>query len=154
MSPLESAKTALAAEKNRETAVQQGAVVPISKRALPIEIDGIDGNEVEALVTRPTLSQEQGSVVQVKFLRPMTQKERLKKTTGEVEMGPHVAVVLERQTGMEMMYVCNAVTASELIEKYPDNSYVGKNFAILKMKPSKGNQYCEVRIVQMKTNLW
>ena len=126
------------------------AVATITPRQLMVpEMEGVDPSQVMELVTRPTLTHEQGTVVQVKFLSAMTHKTHVKKTTGEVEQGPPVAIVVDRLTGTESMYVCNAITASELNEKYPNNSYVGKSFAIQKLKPTKGNDYCEIYIVRL-----
>jgi len=128
-------------------------LAPISQRAMPIPIEGLDASEVQELVTRPTLSHEQGKVVQLRFLSILQHKDKLNKKTGELERGPDVAIVVDRHTGMESMYVCNAITASELQEKYPDGGYVGKCFAIQKLKPTKG-QYCEINIVRLRDELF
>jgi hypothetical protein len=144
--------------KSKSTA-KSGEIMPFHDRKLPEVIDGIKSEEVLELVTRPTLRHEQGQVMYVRFLEPMVAKEtgktKVDPNTGEVKNAViNVAVVLERITGIEYDYVCNAVTASKLNDKYPMQAYVGKNFAIQKMRPSKGNQYCEIKIVRLRDEVF
>lgn len=63
---------------------------------------------------------------------------------------PDVAEVVDLKTGEPGMLIFNAVLKSNLTEKYPGDTYVGKCFQIRKFKPVAGKRYFTFEILEIK----
>jgi len=116
------------------------------------------------VVNVPTLKHDTGQVVAFQILQPLKLKEN--ETTEDVVVDGktvkatkknrlHVARVLELTTRQEFEYVCNAITAGDLIDSYPPDDtgkpgYVGKWFAIQKGSAVQGKRYKEVKIIEIQ----
>ena len=116
------------------------------------------------VVNVPTLKHESGQVVAFKILQPLSLKEN--ETSEDVVVDGktvkatkknslHVARVLELTTKQEFEYVCNAITAGDLIDAYPADAegvpgYVGRWFAIQKGAVVQGKRYKEVKIIEIE----
>jgi hypothetical protein len=64
----------------------------------------------------------------------------------------NIALVIDLTTGEEMQYIISAVLGSTLAEEYPDHSYVGKSFAVMKLPPDhgRGKRYATFSIAEIE----
>ena len=61
-----------------------------------------------------------------------------------------IARVLNLATGQTEKLLAHSVLKSQLMEAYPDNSYVDKTFQIEKKEKQKGKRYFEWEILELK----
>jgi hypothetical protein len=107
------------------------------------------GFKPKGLVTRPVLTHAQDSIVVIRILGVATQRPEFVDSDGVVKRHPHVVVVADATSGVEHVYVLNAMTYTSLLEAYPDEGYVGRTFAIYKHVAKPGT-FCRVDIVEVE----
>lgn len=102
------------------------------------------GFKVKGAVTLPVIKLAAGVQRFVHFDGPM----HIGKDTGQVMNGKKmepatVANVTDLETGEQGVLICATVLAGELRNAYPDDSYVGKGFAVtlIKVPEKKYNMY-------------
>jgi len=114
--------------------------------------------KVENLVNVPTLKHETGEAVAFTITQPINEQPTYRdmeamidgvKTTVKQEVVINVGRVRDLVTGEDFNYVYNAMSADNLRSAYPDNSYVGKHFAIYKGDRVPGKQYKETQVVEI-----
>lgn len=139
--------------------VLTGKDVAISKQAAAaVMINGAKFN-VKRLVNVPTLKHESGETVCFRIDQPLYESESIQEQEVIVDGVKRmvtkintvtVARVMELSSGQPHEYVCNAITADNLRSAYPDDSYVGKYFAVRKGNVVAGKRYKEVDIVEIE----
>ena len=116
-------------------------------------------------VTRPLLKLELGKAIYVEFQEPMFEAEaigavRTRSTKKPVDgaaaeparkMAPPVLANVKDLVhgGRESQIICNAVLESELDKKYPKDTYVGKQFEIVKNQ-LQGKSYATFEIAEVQ----
>lgn len=96
--------------------------------------------KVKRNVTLPVLRQHDGRPIAVQFDSPIKQAKKLDGDTSD-RNPPKVASVIDLSSGELMTLICNAAMVSALEREYPDEAYVGKQFAMVSMKrPHKGER--------------
>lgn len=71
------------------------------------------------------------------------------KESGKVSKKPATLVnVTNMETGELGIIVCNEVLKSTIDDGYPDNSYQGKIFEIIKHQQKEGKDYCTFSIAE------
>ena len=110
-------------------------------------------------VTVPTLKHESGETIVVtmesKFVSETTMEKKTVKVKGvdteiEEEKTIHIARVIEVESGVLFSYVLNAITHDNIMNAYPDHSYVGKTFAIQKLGLVAGKRYKDVNVIEVE----
>lgn len=109
-------------------------------------------------ISVPTLKHETNQTIAIRFDQPITQKINEKKVKvvvgGEtVDATENVTINVVRVTELASMktftYVVNAMTKSDLEEAEPNQSYVGKWYALRKGQTVEGKRYKRVEIVRI-----
>lgn len=105
-------------------------------------------------VTRPLIKLKEDTIYVLRFDAPMFQAEQTKNpkkdANGNPVPPPTVAHVTDAENGVASQIVCNEVLKSELEKTYPDKSYVGKWFELLKNKKSEGKTYNTFGITELE----
>lgn len=120
-----------------------------------LEIGGL--KFVAKQVTRNLIKQADDVAIYVQITGAVYQGKTLKgaklKADGTPEMEPaRLAECVNLQTGSLSLIIVNAVLEGALNEQYPDNAYVGKNFAII-MRPSpEGKRYKTFELFELETS--
>lgn len=112
--------------------------------------------EVAAHVTRSVLPQIPDEPFYIEFqtpfvaskMNPEFSKYRDKKT-GEPSL-PDVAEVVNLATGEYQILIGNTVLQSEITKAYPDETYVGRCFAVLQTKSEIDKRYRVYKIVEIR----
>lgn len=120
--------------------------------APPVEIPSFDlsGYDVEKLVTVPVLQLPIDVVRGVRITEPLFEGKEIK-STGRVSKKPAtLANVVNLQNGETAQIVVPAVLEANLREQYPDDSYVGKSFAVQNNGKREGKEYNDIRIMEIK----
>lgn len=140
-------------------------IVPVVTKQVAANVDDaktfvVGGVEYKVVnrVNLPTLKHETGEVVAIRIDAPIRQEittvsedviiQGVKQTI-EKENTINVVRVTELNSMSPFEYVCNAMTADNLRSAYPDNGYVGREFAILKGDTAPGKRYKETTIVEI-----
>lgn len=162
-----SALVALAANKDAGTVtydaetgevLETTAVVTTEKVASGVMIAGVK-YEVAALVNVPTLSQADGTTVAFRMDAPIFITLNDKEIDAIVEgvktkivqqVPINVARVTQLADGKPYEYVCNAMTADNLRNTYPDHTYVGRCFAVTKHGLVPGKQYKSTSVIEIR----
>jgi len=140
------------------TTLEVGAVAAPGNMTQSVKIGDVVFNAKRA-VNIPTLKHETGQTVAIRIDQPITEKTNTVEKTvtldGEKrivteDVKINVARVTEVQTMSQFEYVLNAISASNIKEAYPNDSYVGKWFAIRKGGVVAGKRYKEVQIVEIE----
>lgn len=140
--------------------VLEGKAHVISERAASGVMIGGVAYDVVQLVNVPTLKHESGETVCFRIEMPIYSSENTvtedvnipgegKRTIERVNI-VKVARVTELSSGQLMEYVCNAITADNLETAYPNDTYVGKSFAVQKLGTVAGKRYKEVKIIEIQ----
>lgn len=98
-------------------------------------------------VTRMILKPEPNKPFYVEFQGAVTVGEKIKDDGKEP---PHLANVLNLETGEESVIILGAVFLSELTKAYPDDAYVGKQFMVVKQAPEGVRKYSLWQITEIK----
>lgn len=115
--------------------------------------------EIANRVNLPTLSQKVGETIAIRVDANIRQETSYKeeevmvdgvKRTVTKENIINVVRVTEMNSLQPFEYVCNAMTADNLRSAYPEDTYVGRVFAILKKDRAPGKQYMETEIVELQ----
>lgn len=115
--------------------------------------------KVAQQVTVPVLKQDSGETVAIKIVAPILVEDqfdtKIDEETGEIIKQTfkgkiNVGRVTELTSGQLFQYVFNAISASEIRNAYPDESYVGKSFLIKKLAVVAGKRYKEVQIIEIE----
>jgi hypothetical protein len=106
-----------------------------------------------ASVSRPVLKLALNKVYYIQIQSPfkveqLTEEQRKKSAYPESETIT-IFDVVDLETGEELQLVGRSVFVSEISEKYPDNSYVGKAFEFSLSKP-EGKRYTVPRIYEIE----
>jgi hypothetical protein len=102
------------------------------------------GFKIKKAVTLPVFKLTPGEEVYLRFLGAMHVGKKTSAAVGGKEMEPAtIAEVGDLQTGEIGLLICATVLQQELRTNYPDDSYVGKSFAITmtKVPEKKYNLY-------------
>lgn len=104
------------------------------------------------ILSRPVLSlANEGDTARFTVESPMYDG---KPQEGDDSMGvPTLLDVQDLDTTVPSLVVCPTVLVNELTEKYPDDSYVGRHFAVENMGKKKGKggkSYSKISIVELE----
>lgn len=102
-------------------------------------------------VTLPLLKHGDGQTVLFTVKEAMRLGKQLKAKSAD-EPAPKRAMMLriiDAQSGMEMEYIVPAVLQDTFDTDYPDNSYIGKSFMILKMPKQEGKRHKDLQIEEV-----
>lgn len=104
--------------------------------------------EIAAQVTRSVLQQADG----VPFYVEIQSASRVAMPVKESKMEPpDLCDVLNLETGELQVLILNKVLKSELLRAFPDDSYVGKKFAIVRAKAKdEDKRYKTYRILELR----
>lgn len=129
-------------------------VAKVAAAASGVMVGGVAYKVVEQ-VNVPTLKHDSNETVCFTILAPIfvssspAQPEAFN-ADGSVKMNDvSVARVRELTNGQVFEYVCNAITADSLKGAYPNDTYVGKSFAIKKLGVVAGKRYKDVQIIEI-----
>ncbi len=150
---------AQAKEDPKDGEVLTSKAVTVARDAAKTVMVGGQAFEVVKQVNVPTLKQDTGETVAFRIDQPI--REETNYITEEVTVNGvkqnatreniiNIARVTEANSMQEFEYVCNAMTADNLRNTYPDHGYVGKWFAILKLGVVAGKRYKETRVVELQ----
>jgi hypothetical protein len=138
-----SAPAAAADLKDAASNADANLPIIVGTETLPVlSVNGIE-YEIANQVTRPVLQQEDNTPYYIRFDGPIfrsetTPAEKAKEAEGkDFKRPPHVAPIANLETGQLQTLVCNAILASEILEKYPNEKYVGLAFRIISKKIAK-----------------
>lgn len=107
--------------------------------------------EVVRKVTLPVLKKEDGKEIYVQFTSPIYRGKELKGKNSDKMEPADLAQIIDLTTGEEMTLICNAVLKGTLEEEYPNEEYVGKQFAILQSKvPGKRYKNYTIKEIKLK----
>ena len=152
-----SAVKAIEAAQAAQAAESTAVVVSTSKGSIAdaAVLGALAGKfKVKKAVTLPTLKLVDDIVYAVKFDGPLTvapnkTEAGSARADGTRMPPPVVANVINLQNGMLCRIVAKAVLKNELEENYPDQSYVGKSFAMRFMK-IEGKRYKGVELAELE----
>ena len=92
-------------------------------------------------VTRETLQQEDGVPIAVRIQSKIVKGEDREDAKEGDMRPPDLCNVLNLETGEEQVLIVNVKLKSGLRRGYPDDTYVGRSFALVSIKvPFKGNK--------------
>jgi hypothetical protein len=112
--------------------------------------------KVKKHVTLPLLKQEDGKPIYIKTTGAIFQAKELegqrarKNAEGQVQQPPHLMHVTNLETGEEMQIIANEVLKSTLEDAYPNESYVGKSFAVERKPIQKGKKYATFTVTEIE----
>lgn len=115
--------------------------------------------KVKEQITVPVLKHESGETIAIQFVQPIIVEDQFEyetdKKTGEIidqtyKGKINVARVRELSSGQLFQLVLNAISASEIRNACPNDSYVGRCFAIKKLGTVAGKRYKEVQIIEIE----
>jgi hypothetical protein len=112
--------------------------------------------KVKKHVTLPLLKIEESVPVYIRVTEPIFLAKEIegtrarKNAEGAVQQPPHLANVTNLETGEEMQIIANEVLKSSLEDAYPDASYVGKSFEIVRKPIQKGKKYVTFTITEIE----
>jgi hypothetical protein len=140
-------------EKPAETAANVPAVIDTNTPGEG-ELLVIGGRKfaVKRVVTLPLLKHLDGQVVMVQINSPIYTGNQVPAEKGSANATAKPADlcdVLELNTGRKMQYIVAAVAKSNFETKYPNQSYVGKYFAIRKGEKREGKRYRDYEIIEI-----
>lgn len=146
----------MAKSSNKSVEVYEHSKLEEGKEIVEVELKHsaimIGGQQFQAIerVTIPTLSHKYPDVldVAVEFLSEFQDNESIDETT-KVSRIVKVAKVIDLTTGEVSNYVGSAVIVSEL-KSFAPNGYIGRKFAIRKLKPPLGKRYNKVSIMEIE----
>lgn len=123
----------------------------ISQRAVAAQpMVSLDGRNftVARQVVIPQLKQKTGETVYITVNEPIHDGDEIKDATGKVGKA-RLCEVTNLQDGKLYVYLTNAILESALTKGYPDDSYVGKSFAIAKGEVVEGKRYKALQVVEI-----
>lgn len=128
---------------------QPSTPMTISQKAMTLP-NGVVVTMVKQ-VTLPLLKHGDGETVVFTALETMFTGKQLKaKNPGEpLPKRATIVKVLDAKTGQTMQYIVPAVLEDTWKTDYPDNSYVGKAFAIQKLPKVEGKRHKDLIIVEV-----
>lgn len=104
-------------------------------------------------VTRPLLKLEPGVQYYVKIESAFRQAEQMKNpkkdANGNIIPPPFIVDALNLEGGVPSQMVANEVFRTELIKQYPNDSYVGKFFELIKNTKAEGKNYNTFGITEL-----
>lgn len=137
-------------ETGEVTETPEGREVTIPEKTGTRVLIGGEAYRIVKLVNVPTLKHESGETVCIRI------DDKIRRTTNTQD-GKEVELSVVRVTLLSSMqpfeYVCNAMTADNLHAAYPEDSYVGKCFAIQKRGVVAGKRYKETHVVEIEPTL-
>lgn len=150
-------KTATAKKVTPETkTMERGkANVPALVQNTARKLIGIAGGKqftVKRMVTLPLLKHADGATVFIRIKGAIFVGKQIK-TEGKANEKPADLVnVVELHSGRDMQYIVSAIVKSNLIELYPDDSYIDRCFAIRKGETIPGKRYKGFEILEIEDN--
>lgn len=101
-------------------------------------------------VTRPLLKMEDGQDYYIKFEAKMFQAEALKNApASDKKAPPYIAHVVDLETGHASQIICNEVLRTEIDKSFPNDTYVGKAFHIIRNKIAENKKYATFNITEI-----
>ena len=101
------------------------------------------------LVTVPVMKIDFDKPYYVRLDSPFYLGKEIKEKSGKPSKKPATLVnVTNMETGDLGIIVCNEVLKSTIEEGYPENSYQGKIFEIIKHPKKEGKEYCTFSIAE------
>jgi hypothetical protein len=100
-------------------------------------------------VSRPTLQHEAGDTHFLTLVSPIREEEDKANSTESEKKTIAVGAVLNLLDNREYNYVFGSVNVSEIKNNYPNNTYVGKSFAIMKGEKEKGKRYFQYFVTEI-----
>lgn len=131
----------------KEKSESAGEVVTLNtKVAQPVALsaEAMGKLSLKKVLTRPLLKHPAGSGVRIKFEAPFLKQPDRTDGDGVIQVGPYVALVVDRASGVLCHYIVNAVARGALEQEYPGDGYVGKWFAIMKEYPANGKRWSNI----------
>lgn len=138
--------------------VLESKEVVVSTKGTSAVMIGGKRYEVAKQVNVPTLKQDSGETVVFRIDQPIRQEINIQKKEVtidgikrliEEEVTINVVRVSEISSGQPFEYVCNAMTADNLRNAYPEHGYVGRVFAVQKLGVVAGKRYKETKVVEL-----
>ncbi len=104
-------------------------------------------------VTVPLLKLVEEKAEYVQLTGAMFQGKEVKGTGDKAKMEPAILChCINLTTGEVAQIIVNAVVKENLKEAYPDDSYVGKSFEIIKHAKREGKRYNDFSITEIEVN--
>ena len=97
-------------------------------------------------VTLPLLKMENNKPIYIQF----TEAIFVGKVVDDKKEPPKMANVINLETGEECQIILGTVLESNLRETYPDDSYVGKQFELVKSAPEGARKYSLFNITEIE----
>lgn len=92
-----------------------------------------------------------GAIEKAKDNDSMRQRKQKMAEAGQpVNEPPHIARVINLETGEHMQIIVNSVLKTEIEDKYPENGYIGVSFEIKKYKMTGGKRYATFQIAEIE----
>lgn len=102
-------------------------------------------------LTKPLLKFVVGQPRYVKIVSPIFLGKEMKAKEGDKKREPaHLVEAINLETGEECQVITGAVVKSVLEESYPNQSYVGKGFAICKADKEAGKEYIRYTVDEIE----
>jgi hypothetical protein len=115
-------------------------------RPVALSAEAMSKLSLKKVLTRPLLKHPAGSGVRIMFKAPFLKQPDRTDGDGVVQVGPYVALVVDRASGILCHYIVNAVARGALEQEYPCDGYVDKWFAIMKEYPANGKRWSNIII--------
>lgn len=134
-------------------------VSPIAKTA-PVApgslAGGFDPSKLAVVrnVTLPLLKQTDDQPYYIAIVSGIVQGKAVAQKKGETVMEPaKIMRVVNLQTGQECEMIANSVMQSTFEENYPDQSYVGKAFVVIRHAKQAGKRYHTYTVTEIENPL-
>lgn len=105
-------------------------------------------------VTRPLLKMKDNQAYYIQIEEKIFQAEQVKNpkkdADGNTQKPPFVFFAKNLEDGHSVQMLANSVLHSELEKQYPDNSYVGKVFELIKNTKAEGKSYNTFGITELE----
>lgn len=102
--------------------------------------------KVKKHVTVPLLKMVNNTPIYVKFESAVF----LGKVVDDKKAAPHMANCINLETGEQVQIILGTVLLGNLEEAYPDESYVGKAFELVKQAPEGSRKYALYQIAEIE----
>ena len=142
----------------KQDVVVSKAAEVVTEAPKNVSIGGVE-YEIANRVNLPTLKHNDGETVAIRVDAPIREEDNSREEEVMLEgvkrmimreSTINVVRVTELNTNQPFEYVCNSMTADNLRSAYPENTYVGKLFAIFKGGTVAGKRYKHTEIVELQ----
>ena len=121
----------------------------VAAQAAPVVSLGDKQFVVAKQVVIPQLKQKTGETVYITINEPIHDGDEIKDATGKLGRA-RLCEVTNLTDGKLYVYLTNAIFESALTKGYPDGSYVGRSFAIMKGDVVEGKRYKSLQVLEIQ----